>query len=76
MAAPRHDLRYFRTGRRGITKTEAALTLAVIVGLGFVSFRVMNMGGAVPVPPPSAALAAADSAPTASIEAGPATGQR
>ena len=66
MAAKRQDIRYFRTGRRGISTVELALTLSVIVGLAFVGFRVMNMGGVDAVPPPVTALAAAnDSTPPA-----------
>jgi hypothetical protein len=44
MAAPRYPIRHFRTGRSGISVEEGLLALSVIIGLMFVSVRIMNMG--------------------------------
>lgn len=50
MPAKRRAKQYFGGRRAAVSKTELALTLAVIVGLSFVTLRVMTMGGAAPTP--------------------------
>jgi hypothetical protein len=44
MAAPRYPGNSIRTGRRGLPIVECVLALSVIVGLVFVTVRVMNGG--------------------------------
>jgi hypothetical protein len=41
-----YGIRYHRNGRRGLSVIELALAASVIVGLLFVTMRVMNMPGA------------------------------
>jgi hypothetical protein len=42
MAAIRYHGRHDRSGRRGISITECALALSVIVGLSFVTLRILG----------------------------------
>ena len=44
MATLRYSAKHGRTGRRGLSIIECGLALSVIVGLGFVSLRIMSMG--------------------------------
>jgi hypothetical protein len=44
MAAPLYPGRRLRTGQRGVSVTECALALSVIVGFTFVTIRVFNLG--------------------------------
>jgi hypothetical protein len=43
MAAPRYGTRGYRSGRRGPSFIELSLALSVIVGLLYVSMRIMSM---------------------------------
>jgi hypothetical protein len=44
MTTSRGPIRAFNSGRRWAAIIECGLALSVIIGLGFVSFRVLNKG--------------------------------
>jgi hypothetical protein len=71
MGAPRYPIRHFRTSRRGISREECLLALSVIVGLMFVSVRIMNMREPAPMPQTgeTATVAVTTEAPPLAAEA-------
>ncbi len=64
MAAPLFPGNRSRTGRRGVSVIECALAVSVILGLMFVTVRVMNIGS----PAPLVQAATTDKAPLETAE--------